>query len=308
MSTPTSSTVSTRFLVISDTHNFEFEDDSANPVPLSLPLPKADVVLHCGDLTHCGGVSSYKKALRVLGTIDAELKLVIAGNHDLDLDEQYWNTHLEEDDEPEDHSRALEVMNGQFAVEAGVTYLEEGTYTFTLKNGANFTIYASPYTPACGDWAFAYDHGQDRFNELHQVADGSKSIAKHPIPEFPNIDVVMTHGPPQGILDICPQGNVGCRNLLQAVRRARPRMHCFGHIHEGNGVKSVDWRFEESETSNLSNEEQRKSPDHNIFSNTYPDPTHFPLVRGQQTLMVNAAIMNGRNEPTNAPWLVDLEL
>jgi hypothetical protein len=57
----------------------------------------------------------YKKALKMLGSIDAELKLVIAGNHDISLDGKYWRTHLykgvegddvEEDDDPEEHSHA----------------------------------------------------------------------------------------------------------------------------------------------------------------------------------------------------------
>ena len=288
---------------MSDTHNFQFEDNATISLPFNPPLPKADVVLHCGDLTHCGGSSSYKKALKMLGAFDAELKLVIAGNHDLDLDKRYWHTHLDEDDEPEDFSRAMEVMNGDLASEADVTYLVEGTHTFTLRNGAKFTIYASPYTPACGDWAFAYDADQDRFNEAHQVADGVKSIAANPIPSFPDVDIIMTHGPPKDILDECPQGNVGCPNLLRALRRTRPRMHCFGHIHEGNGVKVVDWVTDTTKGTNPPNGGQEKR-----LGNAYPEAIRFPLIHGQQTLFVNAAIMDGKNQPINAPWLVDLDL
>ena len=32
------------------------------------------------------------------------------------------------------------------------------------------------------------------------------------------------------------------------------------------------------------------------------------VVKGDDTLMVNAAIMNEKNKPVNAPWVVDLEL
>ncbi len=308
MSQVTSSTITTRFFVISDTHNFEFDGNTAISRPLQLPLPKADVLLHCGDLTHFGGSSSYKKALRLLGAIDAELKLVIAGNHDLDLDKEYWNTYLHEDDEPEDHFRAINIMKGPLAAEAGVKYLEEGTYTFDLKNGARFTIYASPYSPAFCGMAFAYKRDQDRYNDAHHVADGVKTIAKHPIPNFPMVDIVMTHGPPRGIFDDCVQGNVGCRNLLQALRRAKPRMHCYGHIHEGHGMKVVEWESEAGGIGHLSDEEQGKSQGQVESSNVYPEPQHFSIVHGQQTLMVNAAIMNAKNKPTNAPWLVDLEL
>lgn len=308
MSELTSPTISTRFLVLSDTHNFDFDDNTAISSPLCQPLPKVDVLLHCGDLTHCGGSSSYKKALKMLGAIDAELKLVIAGNHDLDLDKRYWNSHLYEDDEPEDHFRAIKVMKGRLAVEAGVKYLEEGTYTFTLNNEAKLTVYASPYSPAFCDWAFAYEHAEDRFNEAHQVGDEVKSIAKHPIPNFPDVDIIMTHGPPRGILDECPQGNVGCKNLLQALRRAKPRMHCFGHIHEGKGATTVDWESEERGLANSRNRERENSKDHSTFGNVYPKPTTFPSVHGKQSLMINAAIMDESNEPKNPPWLIDLEL
>jgi hypothetical protein len=75
-----------------------------------------------------------KKALKMLGSIDTELKYVIAGNHDISLDGKYWQTHLyrgvegddpEEDDDPAEHSHAMNIMKGPLAAEAGVTYLEE---------------------------------------------------------------------------------------------------------------------------------------------------------------------------------------
>ena len=34
----------------------------------------------------------------------------------------------------------------------------------------------------------------------------------------------------------------GCPDLFGAIARARPRLHCFGHIHDGWGAKMVTWR------------------------------------------------------------------
>jgi predicted phosphodiesterase len=50
-------------------------------------------------------------------------------------------------------------------------------------------------------------------------------------------DVLITHGPPWGILDrgAGPDGPQGCPRLLAAVRRIKPRIHVFGHVHEGYG-------------------------------------------------------------------------
>jgi Icc-related predicted phosphoesterase len=290
--------VSTRFLVISDTHNFEF--DSASGGAFSLPLPKVDVVLHCGDLTNVGGSSSFKNVLKMLGAIDAEKKLVIAGNHDLDLDKEYWRSSLQEGDDPEkvekehleEHDTAMSIMTGPLAAAAGVTYLEEGTHSFSLKSGARFIVYASPYQPGFNNWAFGYERGEDRFNTSEQVAEGVKSIAQKPVPDFPGVDIMMTHGPLRGILDQCEQGSMGCDNLLRAAGRARPRLYCFGHIHEGYGAKLVNWESE--------NEDSRV--------NSYPESITVPISFGKETLMVNAAIGDGKNEAVNAPWLIDLDL
>ena len=291
-----SSTVA-NFLVLSDTHDFDFSGTSG-------PIPSVDVLLHCGDLTNVGGVSSFQKALKMLENIDAELKLVIAGNHDLELDQQYWEAQRDEDgnlEDPEDHQSAITTMTGPLAEKAGVSFLNEGTHEFTLKNGTRFTIYVSPYTPAIGDWAFAYKHHEDRFNKPRQVANGATSIATHPIPD--TVDIIMTHGPPRGILDWCLQGHVGCNNLLQAVRRVQPKMHCFGHIHESNGAEIIDWG---NHAMGPKNETVHRYIE-DVIENPYPRPYIWDDSMGR-TLAVNAAIMNGINRPENAPWLISLDL
>jgi predicted phosphohydrolase len=45
-------------------------------------------------------------------------------------------------------------------------------------------------------------------------------------------DILITHGPPQGILD----GGQGCAALRRAVILVQPRLHVFGHVHSGYGV------------------------------------------------------------------------
>ncbi|MCJ1449767.1 hypothetical protein MMC28_000095 [Mycoblastus sanguinarius] len=304
------STVATKFLIISDTHNFEFGDTAGGLRPLQLPTPTVDVLLHCGDLTQVGGVSSFKKALKMLGSIDAELKFVIPGNHDLELDKPYWKAQCDNEGIPEDaedHDLAVEAMTGPLAGEAGVSFLNEGTHPFTLKSGATFKIYLSPYTPAFGDWAFAYEHNEDRFNGPQHVPAGVASIATKPIPD--DVDIVMTHGPPKGILDWCPQGNVGCENLLHAIRRVKPMMHCFGHVHEGNGVEVIDWKnYATDEHPPRKNEAIHRQFEEDLIENPYPQAFLWKDCHGDRTLAVNAAIMTGDNKPENPPWVLSLDL
>lgn len=303
-STTASRTSSTQFVVLSDTHNIELgtlPDDN----PLRSATPKADVVLHCGDLTQVGGISAYKKALELLGSFDAELKLVIAGNHDISLDGEYWRTHLAEDDGPEEHQQAVDIMTGALAKDAGVTYLTEGTHTFCLRSGATFTIYATPYQPECGNWAFSYKRTEDRFSTANHAAKGTTSIATISSAVPDHVDIMMTHGPSREFLDLIPSENehAGCDALLNAVRRARPLLHCFGHIHEGYGVRKVEWDGQIHGDEHLDIRQasvaQAGSPDGRRHSN---------VAKGVNTLMVNAAIMDNDNQPVHAPWVIDLEL
>lgn len=277
----------TTFIVLSDTHDYQFGDNASSK--LQLPVPKVDVLLHCGDLTQVGGVPAFKKALKMLSNFDAELKLVIAGNHDLELDQEWCKAHLEEDEDYlDDHARAMEVMKGELAKEAGVTYLEEGTHTFNLKSGATFKIHASPYQPEFNDYAFSYKRNEDRFNASGETAEGVTSIAENPIPA--DVDIVMTHGPPKGFRD----ENLGCENTLRAVQRAKPLMHCFGHTHEGYGANKIVW--------------EDKMKGEVDLVNKYPQAMDLHVESGKETLMVNAAILDGEHQPNNAPWIINLDL
>lgn len=236
---------------------------------------------------------------------------------DIPHDEE-WFPEDSDDDDLQDHVKAMEIMTGPSAKAAGITYLEEGIHTFTLQNGANFTVYASPYQPEFCGYAFAYERDEDRFNPPEHVLEGVKKISGSvTVPDFPAVDIMMTHGPPKGILDEVGGGgrmraNVGCDALLTAVSRARPLLYCFGHIHEGYGAKLVTWKRKEEEDKDKSGfglgadaiEMMRD------MRSVFPDVLGFePEVEfGRETLMVNAAVRNVHYFPSNAPWVIDLKL
>jgi Icc-related predicted phosphoesterase len=84
-------------------------------------------------------------------------------------------------------------------------------------------FWGSPKTPWFGGWAFNYRDGEERWGALTEA------------------DVVITHGPPAWVLDEVADGRlVGCPWLRDAVRRVRPAIHVFGHIHESAGVATQD--------------------------------------------------------------------
>ena len=154
------------------------------------------------------------------------------------------------------------------------------------------------------------------------------------------VDAVVTHGPPSGIMDyIVFKQRAGCSDLFAAIARSRPPMHCFGHIHEGWGAKIISWRDKISESpshftdidnrrsfvvenlsglreSNLDTPEDsdQKVKNMNLYqldrccTTSHCTGDTNALKHGEQTLFVNAAVQGTEDDPWQLPWLIDLEL
>lgn len=221
---------------------------------------------------------------------------------------RYFKERWQKLSHPWDHRLVEQIYgyNGEarklFTDATGITFLDEGTHFFRLQNGASLSVYASPYTPSLGDWGFQYHPDQGHSFSIH------------------NIDVAITHGPPKGIMDLTHLGErAGCPYVFEAIARARPRMHCFGHIHEAWGAKLVTWRHKISQNpSHLSDIDNGKSVIIGRLSNVrnyveFATTSHCPgdpsmLEWCSQTLFVNASIDGTQMLPIQPPWFVDLEL
>ncbi|KAF7719939.1 Uncharacterized protein PECH_005796 [Penicillium ucsense] len=339
--------IKTRICMISDTHTASPFSASETTYAYRSPLPKADVLIHGGDLTKVGYSAEHKAMVQMLKAADAELKLVIAGNHDITLDEEHFTDFgyrrhrrpewfggrdivLDEDekailsairgDEPPRKElmrnyvqRMKDIYTDDSARGAGIRYLEEGVHRFTLSSGAKLTVYASPYQPMYGAWAFGYHRSEDRFNL--PVPGSSKPAPANPVPDYPDIDIMLTHGPPANVMDsvgLDPRHvrQVGCEHLLRAACRARPRLYVFGHIHEGWGARRGRW--DATAPDGIRQEDVPTDTDDILdrraafcdVSSSGPQPLRL----GEETLFVNASIMTLTYRPYNAPWLVDIDL
>lgn len=89
--------------------------------------------------------------------------------------------------------------------------------------------WGSPYTQVKFNWAFM--RHEDKLAEFWAL-----------IPE--DTDVLITHGPPRGMLDFSiSKESTGSQSLLDRVRIVKPKIHVFGHIHEeyGSWHQGVDF-------------------------------------------------------------------
>lgn len=76
--------------------------------------------------------------------------------------------------------------------------------------------------------AFSDTHGNHRRLQVPEDAD-IVICAGEDLPD--DIDILVTHWPPYGILD----NDLGSLNILNFVLKAQPWWHLFGHIHETEG-------------------------------------------------------------------------
>ena len=229
-----------RVAFISDTHEQERQ------LTQSLITAKPDVLVHCGDFTGIGRLERVHdfadwclmlRRKKYVGHV-----LVVAGNHDIAFDE----TH------PKCAGPALPERARAILHDAGIHYLQDSGCSVTDEHGSARTFWGSPWTPRFFDWAFQID----------SKSQDDAIFAQVPI----RLDVLVTHGPPLGIMDRTPDGrHVGSTALWAAVERVKPRVHAFGHIHGMYG-----------------------------------------LVVGRPTLFVNASTCTEAYKPTNPPVVMDI--
>lgn len=164
---------------------------------------EADVIIHCGDMTGNGGSGAIQQFMEWFGGLEQfKHKICIAGNHDW----MFEKTNL--------LAREL--------VPDNVIYLEDEE---VVIDGIKF--YGTPVQKHFCNWAFNRSEAK---------------MAQHwaGIPD--DTDVVITHSPPYSIFDNVPMsGNQGSPSLYkEMVERVKPKIHCFGHIHEGYGSKLIE--------------------------------------------------------------------
>jgi Icc-related predicted phosphoesterase len=164
----------------------------------NVKFPKGDVLLHAGDVSYGGKKSEIVDFLNWFSSQKFAYKVFIAGNHDF-----YFETTVRSE---------LEEL-----IPKNVIYLNDSGISIE-----NINIWGSPVTPWFYNWAFNRHRGAAIQKHWHMIPD--------------NTDILLTHGPPYGILDrVINNKPSGCKNLIQKVHEIKPKVHVFGHIHEAYG-------------------------------------------------------------------------
>lgn len=172
-----------------------------------LTIPKdIDLVIHSGDCSNhrdpYNNEPEVRKFINWFKSLPIEHKIYVAGNHDTSIEKGL-------------------VKKIDFSV-YNIHYLENDYIDID-----GIKIFGSPHTPQFGQWAFMKDR-----NKLHRF--WSNAIHEP-------CDIIVTHGPPKGILDLSKNRDhqlefCGDRSLLNKVSEIQPAYHLFGHIHNSDDI------------------------------------------------------------------------
>ena len=246
----------TRIVCMSDTHG------KHNDIPF---LPPGDLLVHAGDFTKYGethavqDLSRYFERLQGPHNLFRYGVLCCAGNHDITFHPEYyaraWSRHVrrwteDPSSSSSSSSAAAAVASARQALQ-NCTYLQDSATTILLdksssslssssssssavgtqpgergreKQGRHISVYGSPWTPEFCRWAFNLPRGEALRRVWSRIPDST--------------DILITHGPPHGRGDLTlHSSHFGCRDLLHEIQhRIKPRVHVYGHIHEGYGT------------------------------------------------------------------------
>lgn len=187
-----------RITFISDTHT---KHDKVSGF-----LTGGDILVHAGDLTGRGYITEIENFMKWYDNINNyDTKVFIAGNHDFGFQDEN------------------EKLRGLLTGYKTIDYLEDELMMVGEDYDNMIKIWGTPWQPEFHNWAYNLPRGEKLKEKWDMI----------PM----NTDILITHGPPFGKLDYVPYDgvNVGCEELMKRVEEIKPKIHVFGHIHEGYG-------------------------------------------------------------------------
>lgn len=219
-----------RIIHISDTHGV----DLRKTIPRV--IPEGSLLVHSGDFCNSGTYEEAFSFFYQLAKIQDKFSavIVVPGNHDIILEEQ-----------PDIFS----IIKQQLALKDHVHCLINEDVTID-----GYKFFGAPTVPRIGHWAFMKDRSSEAMLRYWSC-----------IPK--DIDFLISHGPPYGILDVVGIRRVGCevhRHFLSKMTNLKANL--FGHVHESYGmVKEDGVMFSNGSTMNWNYDENNLNPANIIY-------------------------------------------
>lgn len=173
-----------------------------------------------------------RKFMRWLARQPADRILITYGNHDL--------VGYAPD--------TREKMREKLESDRRVTVLDDRNPSVTHRSTV-FAGYSFTSTIQSRSWAFSLPRTSESWQYTLDLLPA-------------DTDVLLTHGPPQGLLDECDNGRQGSAHLMHWLLTHGPALTLCGHIHEARGKREryYDIRGRECRIGNVSIMNESYSP------------------------------------------------
>lgn len=191
-------------------------------------LEGGDLLIVGGDLTARDCAHEYLKFGEWIAKQKYKKKIVIGGNHDNLIAGGRWKLCTPESygwdfDYLEDSGTEFYYFEGRFP-EEDEGFLPSGNRTLKIW-GTPWTLRFAGQNPEC--MAFTVDMEIQLQEKWEMIPDDT--------------DILVTHSPAYGMLDMVNEGcgarRCGSTSLMSNLRRITPKLHVFGHIHSGYGIR-----------------------------------------------------------------------
>ena len=211
-------------------------------------FPDGDLLLHGGDHTIAGTRDELRRASEWLKKVSQKFRFgvcCVGGNHDIPLDREsflLWKDASKVTDAP------MGEPLGNWTEEQLIVTEQQfpNLLNHELVSIAGLTIFGSPFVPLTPSRQKLSADDPLRFLGFNR-SDASLEQLYSVIPD--GIDVLITHTPPHGILDLSVQYggieraiaiSIGSTVLARQIQRIKPLIHLFGHEHDCRGMKEHD--------------------------------------------------------------------
>jgi Icc-related predicted phosphoesterase len=166
-----------------------------------------DILLHAGDASLRGSEVEILTFLDWFAKQDYSYLIFVPGNHD-------W------------FAERMPVRMAEECQKRNIILLNDsGVEIEGIK------VWGSAIQPWFHNWAFNRLRGDDIKHHWDMIPEDT--------------EILITHGPPAGILDTVafvngnPKEGAGCKDLLDKILKTQVKLHIFGHIHEARGIHYV---------------------------------------------------------------------
>jgi len=183
----------------------------------------ADMIIHSGDFSNVGEIMDVSEFFQWFSNLPIKYKIITAGNHDKCFDPKFWDNKAL----TTDRYRKVLIGAKRYSKQIIDNFTSNPNHFFLNHEAVvieGIKFFGTPWSKSfhAPYWAFNVNDGEEAKKLYDTMPD--------------DVDVLISHGPAYGKLDLTKMGvKAGSIQLAERIRVVNPSFVLTGHIHEDYG-------------------------------------------------------------------------